>query len=53
MPAHKVVPEAVLEIIAVGIGFTVITVATVVLGEAISVLPEKNLAAYAPEVVAA
>ena len=45
-------PDAVFEIIAVGIGFAVITVATVVLGELISVLPEKNLAAYAPEVVA-
>jgi len=39
------VPEAVFEIIAVGIGLAVITVATVVLGELISVLSEKNLAA--------
>ena len=37
---------------AVGIGFTVITVATVVLGEAISTSFKKNLAVYAPEAVA-
>jgi hypothetical protein len=37
---------------AVGIGFTVITVATVVLGDVISTLFEKYFAAYAPEAVA-